>query len=90
MKITTSSPMSPVTSTPGPEGPKVDRAEPPRATRVSLSEDAKWVAAVAEEARRTPEVREDVVRRTRDAIAQGTWDHSVDLDRVVDGLLADL
>jgi anti-sigma28 factor (negative regulator of flagellin synthesis) len=57
---------------------------------VSLSGDARWIASVADEARRAPAVRADVVHRTRQAVESGTWDRSVDLDQVVDRLLADL
>lgn len=90
MKITTSTPLSPVGPTPGSEPRQVDRATPTGGTRVSLSEDARFVAAVADEARKAPEIRQDVVERTRAALADGSFDASVDLDKVVDRLLADL
>jgi flagellar biosynthesis anti-sigma factor FlgM len=57
---------------------------------VTLSDDAKFVASVAEEMRRAPVVREDVVAATRRAIADGTFERTVDFDRLVERLLADL
>jgi flagellar biosynthesis anti-sigma factor FlgM len=57
---------------------------------VSLSPDARWVSAIKEEARQEPAVRGDLVEKTRAAIANGTFESSVDLDRLVDQLLAEL
>jgi hypothetical protein len=91
MKITSGNPLPPVSPTSTPEARPVERAESPSGgTRVSLSGDAKWIAAVAEEARRAPAIREDVVARTKQALADGTWDAQIDLDAVVDRFLADL
>ncbi len=56
---------------------------------VSVSEDGKWVAGVKDAARETPAVRADVVERTRAAIADGTFERSIDMDLVVDRLLGD-
>lgn len=57
---------------------------------VSLSADARWVTALKDEVRRAPEVRSDVVEKTRDALAAGTYEASVDLDTLVTNFLADL
>lgn len=69
---------------------RVERAGEDPAARVSLSADASWVASVRAEAGALPEVREDVVANVRAAVENGTFDASVDMDSVVDGLLADL
>lgn len=77
----------------GPEPRTAERApDAPPAHRVlvSLSEDARWVASVTEEIRSGPAVRQDVVESVKAALAAGTWEDSVDLDTVVDNLLADL
>jgi anti-sigma28 factor (negative regulator of flagellin synthesis) len=70
----------------------VERTERVAETRdgVSLSADARWVSALKDEVRRPPEVRTDVVERTREALAAGTYEASVDLDTLVTNLLADL
>lgn len=92
MKIHPSPPATQVAPTSLSEGRGVDRLDrgADGAARVSLSEDARWVASVADEIRRAPDVRADVVASTRQAIADGTYERSVDLDRVVDRMLADL
>lgn len=90
MKINGSSPIGPI-ATPAPDTRAPERAtESGPGTQVSLSGDARWVASVVDEARRGPAVRADVVERTRAAIANGSWDASVDLDQVVGRLMADL
>jgi anti-sigma28 factor (negative regulator of flagellin synthesis) len=57
---------------------------------VSLSADARWVNAVKDEMRREPEIRSDLVRQTKDALAAGTYERGVDLDTLVTNFLADL
>jgi flagellar biosynthesis anti-sigma factor FlgM len=69
-----------------PEG--ADRAH--RGTQVSLSDDARFVASVAEEMRKGPEVRAEAVEAARAALANGTFERTVDFDRLVERLLADL
>jgi anti-sigma28 factor (negative regulator of flagellin synthesis) len=92
MKINGSSPIGPVAPAAA-EARAPERPSEPDAssgTRVSLSGDARWVAGVADEARNGPPVRADVVARTKAAVANGTWDSSVDYDQVIDRLVADL
>lgn len=60
------------------------------ATRVSLSSDASFISSVQQEASELPLVREEVVDQTRAALADGSFEASVDLDAVADGLLAEL
>ncbi len=60
------------------------------ATRVSLSSDAAFASSVQQEASEIPMVREDVVEETRNALDDGTFEDSVDLEAVTDGLLAEL
>ena len=59
-------------------------------TSVRLSSEAKWIASVREEARDAPPIREDVVARMRQAIADGSFASTVSMDEVVDNLLSEL
>jgi len=68
--------------------PKASGKEP--AAKVSLSSDAEFVSALQKEAADTPEIREDVVAETRAAIEDGSFEDSVDMEAVIDSLLADL
>ena len=74
------------------EARPVDKLERVRGSGdgVSLSADAQWVSALKDEVRRPPEVRTDVVERTREAIAAGTYESGIDLDTLVTNFLADL
>jgi anti-sigma28 factor (negative regulator of flagellin synthesis) len=90
MKIHPNLPTPPVSPGTTPEPPAVERSEDPEAARVQLSDDARWISQVSEEARRAPEVRADVVDAARRSLADGTWQTSVDWEKVVDRLLADL
>lgn len=92
MKIAPSLPTAPVAAVAPSEPRTADRAERTAgaAAQVSLSGDARFVASVAEEMRRAPEIRADVVEATRAAIADGSFERSVDFDRLVERLLADL
>ena len=56
------------------------------AARVTLSDEARWIAGVADEMRRSPEVRLDVVERTREALLDGSFDNGVDMDALIDRL----
>jgi flagellar biosynthesis anti-sigma factor FlgM len=80
--------VAPTSAEPRPAAPAEKRAE--GGARVSLSDDAKWIASVAEESRKAPTVRQDVVEKTRQMLADGTYEQSVDLSSLVDRLLADL
>jgi len=59
------------------------------ATRLALSSDANWVGSLRAEPS-SGAVRADVVAETRALIENGTFENSVDLERAVDALLADL
>ena len=81
-------PIAPVAAEPrAPE--RSDRAAD-RSTHVSLSDDARFVASVADEIRKAPEVRAEVVASTQAAIADGSFERTVDFDRMFERLLADL
>ena len=59
------------------------------ATRVSLSSDAGFVDEMREKAGPAP-FRQDLVDEVKAQLASGTFEDSVDMDRVVDGLMAGL
>jgi len=61
------------------------------AAQVSLSQDASWISALREEARAADSgIRPDVVAETQAQLQAGTLDADVDLDAVIDSLLAEL
>ena len=70
------------------KGGKVDDSSGP-ATRLALSSDANWVGSLRSEPA-SGAVRDDVVAETRALLENGTFESSVDLERAVDALLADL
>ncbi|MEQ1506231.1 MAG: flagellar biosynthesis anti-sigma factor FlgM [Myxococcota bacterium] len=91
MKIqstTPTTPIAPVATEPRPSATHERKADP--GAQVSLSGDAKFVSAVADEIRRGPEIRPEVVARAKAAIADGTLESDIDLDATVDRFLADL
>ncbi len=59
------------------------------AAQVEVSQDASWIEALKAELGETPEVRADVVDEVKAQLADGSFESSVDLDSVLDGLLAD-
>lgn len=63
-------------------------AEP--SAKVSISAEAQFVAKLRSEARDTRVVRPEVVEDVRQRVLAGTFDATVDLESVVDSLLADL
>lgn len=90
MKIHSFLPTQAVTSSPGQTRP-VERAAPvSSAASVSLSEEARWVAGMAEQMRGSPEIRADVVERTRQALLDGTFEREVDMDALIERLARDL
>ncbi|MEN0065226.1 MAG: flagellar biosynthesis anti-sigma factor FlgM [Myxococcota bacterium] len=61
------------------------------ATKVSLSKDAAFVADMRSKANRAvPKVRDDVVEKVKAELEAGTFEENTDMQKVVDGLLADL
>lgn len=65
-----------------------DQGEGP-AARVSLSPDAAFVQALAAEASDAG-VRPDVVAETRAALEDGTFEQSIDMDKVLDAILGEV
>ncbi len=59
-------------------------------TKVSISAEAQFVAKLKSEARDTRVMRPEVVEDVRQRVLSGTFDATVDLESVVDSLLADL
>lgn len=91
MKIQSLPPIAPVdTPTTSSGGPSADggSARSP-ATKVSLSSDAGFVDSMREKASPAP-FRQDLVNEVKAQLAAGTFDASVDMGRVVDGLMAGL
>lgn len=73
-----------------PAGKAADSPEQTGATKVSLSSDASFISSLQQQSREMPAIREDVVAGVRQAIEDGSFEQSVDMDAVVDGLMADL
>ncbi len=91
MKIQSTPPIAPVetptTSSGGPASEGAGADSP--ATKVSLSSDAGFVDQMRDKASPAP-FREDVVEQVKAQLADGTFEASVDMDRVVGGLMAGL
>lgn len=64
--------------------------EPEPAARLSLSSDASFIQALRDEAGSLDEVRPEIVAEARAEIEAGTLGDNVDVDQMVDALLADL
>jgi len=58
--------------------------------QVKISPDAQWISELRAEARRQPAVRSELVNEVRAQLDAGTFEQSVDMDAVLEGLLADL
>jgi flagellar biosynthesis anti-sigma factor FlgM len=89
MKIQSLPPIAPVES----QAPSTGRAAPEKAgdpaTKVSLSKDAAFVDEMREKASPAP-FRADLVAEIKAQVQAGTFEATVDPDRVVDGLMAGL
>jgi flagellar biosynthesis anti-sigma factor FlgM len=72
------------------KGAKAQGASHQPAARVSLSSDAAFVGDLVAEAGGLADVRVDVVEQVKGAINDGSFERSVDMEKVVDSLLADL
>jgi anti-sigma28 factor (negative regulator of flagellin synthesis) len=57
---------------------------------VSLSPDAQLVQSIATAPQESSGIREDLVAEVQAQLAAGTFEQSVDMDKVLDSLLADL
>jgi len=58
--------------------------------QVKISPDAQWISELRAEARRQPAIRDELVSEVRAQLDAGTFEASVDMDAVLEGLLADL
>ena len=63
---------------------------PAAAAKVSLSSDAGYISSLQAGATKMPNIRQDVVNEVRETLNDGTFEQTVDMDAVVDGLMADL
>ena len=72
------------------KGSKAKQATHDPAAKVSLSNDAAFVGGLLADVGNVDEVRVDVVEEARAALNNGTLEQSVDMDKVVDSLMADL
>lgn len=72
------------------KGQKAGGASNQPAARVSLSSDAAFVGELLTDAASLGDVRVDVVDEVRGAINDGSFESKVDMEKVVDSLLADL
>ncbi len=76
---------------PGPSGKKTldetDKNAP--AAQVEVSKDAAWIESLKVELGETSEVRSDLVNEVKKQLADGTFESSVDMNNVLDGLLSD-
>ncbi len=91
MKIQSTPPIAPVetpTTSSGGAQPQAGANDSP-ATKVSLSSDAGFVDEMREKAGPAP-FRQNLVDDVKAQLADGTFEDSVDMDRVVDGLMAGL
>ena len=92
MKIQPTSIQTPVSTRRAEGAPPKDEAAATstEATKVVKSPEATFVGALREEAAATPKIRQDVVEDVKKSLADGTFESSVDMDNVIDGLMADL
>jgi anti-sigma28 factor (negative regulator of flagellin synthesis) len=89
MKIQSSLPapaVQPKQSEPRPS----EKREAEAATSVTLSDEARWVASITDEARNSPEIRMDVVESTRQALVDGLYERTIDIEAVIERLARDL
>ena len=88
MKIGSLPPVNPVESSAS--QPRSSEGQPTaEEDKVTLSKDASFVSSMREKASESP-LREDVVAAVKAELANGTFERNTNLERVVDGLLADL
>lgn len=59
------------------------------AAQVKVSQGASWIDSLRSEMGNTPQIREGVVDEVKAQLANGSFESSVDLESVLDGLLAD-
>jgi anti-sigma28 factor (negative regulator of flagellin synthesis) len=54
-----------------------------------MSKDASWIESLRASAQEMPKVRTELVAEIRQQLNAGTFEDSVDMDAVVDSLMAD-
>jgi len=91
MKITSTSPLTQPAVSHGSRAAQSGEgsSKAPTVDRVSLSPHANFVAEMREQAG-PAEFRQDVVDQVKAQLADGSFEPSIDMDQVVDGLLGDL
>ncbi len=87
MKIGSLPPVTPVEG--ATQKPRSPQGETTEATKVTISEDAAFVEDMRKKTRPAP-FRPDLVAEVKAQLRNGTFERNTDIDRVVDGLLADL
>jgi flagellar biosynthesis anti-sigma factor FlgM len=60
------------------------------ASTVSVSKEAAWISSTQATASSLPPVRADVVSEIRSQLAAGTFEQSIDMDSMIDSIVADL
>ena len=88
MKITSTTPIQQISDHQGSSRAAEARQEP-RADRVTLSSDASFLGSVRDSASPAP-FRQDLVNDISAQIQAGTFESGVDMDHVLDSMLADL
>ncbi len=93
MKVNGNNPIAPVLSVAQsprsaeqPETAGEKRAE----DQVHISEDARWISELRAQAQRQPAIRSELVSQVQSQLADGSFEAGVDMDVVLEGLLADL
>jgi len=56
---------------------------------VSMSKDASWIESLRAASQEVPSIRTEVVSEIRQQLNAGTFESSVDMDSLVDSLMAD-
>jgi flagellar biosynthesis anti-sigma factor FlgM len=56
---------------------------------VSMSKDASWIESLRASAQEMPKVRTELVAEIRQQLSAGTFEDTVDMDSVIDSMLAD-
>jgi len=91
MKVDSTTPIQPVQAYSGPSARQSAETatESGGAVKVNLSSDAEFVRGVREDASPSG-IRDDLVADIRTQIANGTFESGIDMDRMLDSLMADL
>ena len=88
MKITSNTPLNQISDQPG-SARAADSREAPNTDRVTLSSDAAFLGSVRDSAK-PASFRQDLVNDVSLQINAGTFESNVDVDQVMDSMLADL